>query len=184
MKTKLIAAPATFPVTLEETKKFYRVIGTDQDTVITRTIGSATAKAEQITNRQFVIATYEGYLDCFKDAVKVPKPPLVSVDKVEYIDVDGVTQLWTDYTVDDVVEPAVIYFDSFPSDVKTEGVNNVIVTFQCGYTEVPEPVQDFILNYGLTRFENREGEVIGTIVNDEIASNVKHLLDDYRIIPV
>jgi len=183
MKLKLIAAPASLPVTIDEAKAFYRVIGTDEDDVITRSITAATEKAEQITNRQLVEATYEGYLDAFQSVVVLPKPPFVSVTKVEYIDVDGVTQVWTDFYMDDVIEPAVLYFDSFPSAVKTDGVNNVIITFVCGYETVPSLIESFILNYGLTRFENREGEVIGTIVNSDIADNVKHLLDSYRIIP-
>lgn len=174
------------PVTLEEAKSFYRVISTDEDAEITRSIKLATEQAEMITNRQLSKATYEGYLDAFTVSVKLPKPPLVEVQKVEYIDVDGATQLFTDYTVDDVSVPAVLTFWSTPSDVSTEGVNNVIVTYECGYEqeEMPASIQGFILNVGLTRFENREGEVVGTITDSSFADNVKHLLDSYRIRPI
>jgi len=184
MKTKLITPPASLPVTLEEAKAFYRVLGADEDDVITRTITAATEKAEQITNRQLVKATYEGYLDAFQSIVVLPKPPFVSVTKVEYIDVDGVTQVWTDFYMDDVIEPAVLYFSSFPSDVKTAGVNNVIITFECGYEEIPEAINSWIVIYGLTLFENRENLVEGTIVSDEKNKYFNHLLDSYRIIPV
>jgi len=184
MKTRNRSTAISLPVTLTEAKAFYRVIGTDQDVEITRTLSLATEKAEQITNRQIVRATMEAFCDTFKSSFAIPKPPLVSVTKVEYIDVNDAIQPWTDYYIDDVIEPAVIYFNTVPADVRTEGANNVIITYECGYAEVPESIKYFVLNYGLTRFENREGEVIGTIVNDDIAENVKHLLDDYRIIPV
>lgn len=184
MKTKLITPPTSLPVTPEEAKSFYRVIGAGDDVDISRSLEAATEKAEQITNRQLIAATYAGYLDSFQSIVVLPKPPFVSVTKVEYIDVNGETKVWTDFYMDDVIEPAVLYFGSFPSDVKTDGVNNVIITYDCGYTTVPALIKSFILNYGLTRFENREGEIIGVSTNSDIADNVKHLLDSYRIIPV
>jgi uncharacterized phiE125 gp8 family phage protein len=183
MKLKMITAPTAMPVTLDEAKAFFRVVGTAQDAEITRVINMATEQAENITNRQLNTATYEGYLDAFPALVKIPKPPLVSVTKVEYIDVDGVTQSFTDFVVDDKVEPAVLRFDSVPTDVKDE-INSVIVTFQCGYATVPASIQSYVLNTALTRFENREGEVVGTITDSSFGANVKKLLDSYRVIPV
>ncbi len=184
MKLKMITAPDTMPVSLIEAKAFYRVIGSDEDVDITRTINAATEKAEQITNRQMKVATYEGYLDSFPVSVDIPKPPLVSVTKIEYIDVDGATVPWTDYTVDDIVEPAVIYFNSTPEDVETEGVNNVIITFDSGYVTTPQALQSWILIYGATLYENRENLTIGVSVDGSIKAYYDHLLDSYRIIPV
>lgn len=184
MKLKMITAPTTMPVTTEEAKGFFRIIGSDEDAEIIRAVKMATEQAENITNRQLCAATYEGYLDSFVSSVKIPKPPLVSVLGVEYIDTDGIIQIWTDYYIDTIAEPAVLYFDSFPSDVKTDGVNNVIITFVCGYDEVPASIQSYILNNALTRFENRENEVIASSVDSSISENVKRLLDSYRVIPV
>lgn len=184
MKLKVITAPTALPVTLEEAKAFYRVIGTNEDADITRSITAAKEKAEQITNRQLKTATYEGYLDAFPSSVKLPKPPFSSITKIEYIDVDGATQTFTDFYVDDVAEPSVLYFNSTPTDVRTEEVNNVIITFICGYDTTPAAIQSWILIYGLTLFENRENIVIGTIVSDEPARYFDHLLDSYRIRPI
>ncbi len=184
MKTKEIIAPTSLPLTLDEVKAYYRVIGNSEDAVIIRTITAATEKAEQITNSQLQTATYEGYLDSFQSVVTLPKPPLVSVTKVEYTDTDGLTQEWTDYVVDDVAVPAVIYFDSFPSDVETDGVNNVVITFECGYTTVPSAITSWMLIYGLTMFENRENVAINVSVDESLTAHYNHLLDSYRIIPV
>lgn len=184
MKTKLITAPIALPVTLAEAQSFFRVIGAEHDADINRALSTATAKAEQITNRQLEVATYAGYLDAFQSIVTLPKPPFKTVTKVEYIDKDGATQLFTDYYVDDIAVPAKLYFKSFPSDVKDDGVNNVIITFDCGYTTVPEAIKSWILTYALTLFENREQLIIGVSVSNEPSKFLKHLLDDYRVIPV
>ena len=184
MKLKVIAAPTALPVTLDEAKAYYRVIGADEDAVITRTIEAATEKAEQITNRQLKTATYEGYLDVFVSSVKLPKPPFASITKIEYIATDETTKPFTDFYVDNILEPSVLYFNSFPSDVKTDGVNNVIITFICGYDATPSAIQSWILIYGLTLFENRENLVEGVSVDDTKTAYYNHLLDSYRIIPV
>ncbi len=184
MKLKLISEPLALPVTIDEAKDFYRVIETDEDDVITMTITAATEKAEQITNRQLVQATYELYFDSFQNTIKIPRPPLVSVGKIEYIDVNGDVTLFTDYTLDDIEDPAVIYIDDIPSDVETEGINNVIVTFTSGYETTPSAIKSWILIYGLTIFENRENIAIGVSVDDSQKQYYDHLLDSYRIMPI
>lgn len=184
MKTKLITAPISLPVTLLEAQAFYRVVGSEHNADITRSLSAATERAQQITNRQLVTATYAGYLNAFQSVIALSKPPFVSVSKVEYIDIDGATQSWTDFYVDDVQDPSVLYFNTFPSDVKTDGVNNVIITYICGYTTVPDAIKSWILIYGLTLFENRENLVLGVAVDASISKYYDHLLDSYRIIPV
>jgi uncharacterized phiE125 gp8 family phage protein len=179
MKLKLITPPATLPVSLVEAKNHYRVIGNEEDDVITASLTAATQRAEQITNRQLITATYEGYLNAFCSEVKLPKPPFKSVSKVEYVDVEGATKIWNDYYIDDVAEPAVMYFSSFPSDAKTEGVNNVIITYICGYDTTPEAIKSWIKVSGLTLFEDRN--LSKDDLND---SYINRLLDSYRIIPV
>ena len=184
MKLKQITAPTEMPVTLDEAKAFYRVIGSEEDADILRSIKAAIEKAEQITNLQLNVATWEGYMDAFPASVVLPKPPLVSVVKVEYVDVNGVTQPFTDYEVDAIAYPAVLYFNSVPGDVRTDGFNNVIVTFESGYTDVPDAIQSWVLIYGLTMFENRENIVIGASFNADGKQYYDHLLDSFRIVPL
>ncbi len=184
MKLKLTIPPVGLPVSLDEAKSFYRVIGSGEDTDIQRTVTASSEKASQITNRQLARATYEGYLDSFPSSVEMPRPPFYELVKVEYIDVDGATVPWTDYTVDDVVEPAMLYFNSTPADVKSDGVNNVIITFECGYSKAPEAIKSWILIYGLTLFETRENIAIAVSVDSSTKAYYDHLLDSYRIIPV
>ena len=184
MKLKQIVAPTEPPVSLKEAKAFYRILGDEEDADIARSINAATEKAEQITNLQLGAATWEGYLDIFPLAIMLPKSPLISVTKVEYIDTNGAVRIFTDYTVDDIAIPSVVYFTSSPEDMRQEGVNNFVITFESGYTEVPEAIKSWILIYGLTLFENRENIVIGASFSAEGKQYYDHLLDSYRIIPV
>lgn len=181
MRIKQISAE---PVVLDlaQIKSFYRVIGDDSNDDIDLTIDAAVNKAEQMTNRQLSVAVYEGYLSSFKTA-KIPKPPLIEVQKVEYINTDGVKTAFSDYEVDSLVEPAVITFNSTPSDF-LGGKNSVIVTYQCGYATLPAAIRQWLLINGLTYFENRENIVVGTIVNTGNKVYTDHLLDDYRIRPL
>lgn len=182
---KLITAPIDV-VTLDEAKSYYRIIGTDaaQDADIMRSIRAATAKAEQITNRQLCAATYELYLDQFQTTVKLPKPPFIEVVKVEYKKTDGTIATTTDFSIDDVKIPAELSFTATLEDLKTTGANNIVITFNCGYDVVPDAIVQYILINGLTMFENRENIVLGTIVDGSIKNYTDRLLDDYRIVPI
>ena len=52
-------------LSLEDAKRFIKVIGTDDDLDIKSFIESAITEAQDITNRQFASATYEMYLSNF-----------------------------------------------------------------------------------------------------------------------
>lgn len=183
MKLKVISAVAE-AVTLDQAKNHMKVLWNDEDADITIKLNAAVEKAGQITNRQLGQATYEGYLDRFSMVVTIPKPPLVSITKVEYIDIDGVKQTWADWYADELSEPAALYFNSLPTDVKQDGINNVIITFTCGYTAIPASIKSWILLYTATLYEHRENLVEGTVVSDKKAEYFNHLLDDYRIVPL
>jgi len=184
MKHRVITAPTTLPVTLDEAKAHLRVLHSDEDADITIKLKAAIEKAEQRTSRQLGTATVEAYLDALQTAVKLPKTPLQSLTKVEYIDVNGATKTWDDWYVDDKAEPAVIYFDTFPTDINIDGVNNVTITYQCGHSETPDAIKSWVLLYTASLYEHREGIVEGTVVSDKKAQYFDHLLDSYRIIPL
>lgn len=129
MKLVLATTPINKPVILDEAKAFLRVLTSDEDALIESLIAVATDKAEQITNRQLAVATYELYDDRVPSVLKLPKPPLVSVTSVQalrdgsYVDVD--------YKIDDKADPSVLYIDDTTSD---DEVNAFKVVYQSGYS--------------------------------------------------
>lgn len=65
MPIKLIMAPASEPITLDEAKLHLRVDHADDDTLITMLIGAARAAAESICRRAFITQQWCLYLDAF-----------------------------------------------------------------------------------------------------------------------
>jgi len=182
MTLRQTVAPTAPAVTLEEAKEFYRILSTDEDSTIEMTIAAATAKAEQITNRQLSRTTFEFAVDGFA-AVRLPKPPFVEVKTIEYIDISGNKVVWSDFKVEMDGEIAVVSFPTTPTDAKG-GRNSVFITYEAGYEELPDPLKSWILIYGLTIFEQRENMVIGTSVSLEPNTYYNHLLDSYRVVPI
>jgi len=95
-------APAVEPLTLAEAKLHLRVEVTDDDVLIAQLIRAARQACEAYTNRTLVATIYELTLDAFPGEIRLPRPPLVEVSSISYVDASGVDQtLGTDvYTVD------------------------------------------------------------------------------------
>ena len=113
----LITGPTAEPVTLQEAKDHLRVTIDDDDDRITRQIVAAREQAETIAKRAFVTQTWDLYLDKFPDtagywdrrnrqlgpgspaywprrqlgSIQLPRPPLVSIGTVEYVNASGST---------------------------------------------------------------------------------------------
>jgi hypothetical protein len=132
----LIAGPVVEPVTLDQAKDHLRVTFTDDDVLIGSLITAARQWAELYCNRAFFNQTwcltldafpfywggnspgtvptrqrhgqgiYSGYYDCL--AIRLPKPALVSVTSITYVDVTNTPQTLSPsaYFVDPASEPA------------------------------------------------------------------------------
>lgn len=166
------AAPATEPVTLAEAKSHLRVDGTDDDTLITELIKGARQLVEGNTGRSLITQTWRLTLDRFPrndEAIQLERPPLISVESVQYVDTNGATQemATADYIVDTSHvqgEVALAYDKTWP-DTRAQR-NAVLVNYTAGYgaaSAVPEALKAAIkLRLG-DLYENREASVIGTI---------------------
>lgn len=104
--------------------------------------------------------------------IPLPRPPLASVTQVQYVDVDGTTQVLSTsiYGVDTFSRPGRIhlaYNQAWPS---TRAVPNaVIVTYTAGKPtgeEVPEMIRTAIKQAAADMYEHREPTLTGTIVNN------------------
>jgi hypothetical protein len=168
---KQIALPESEPVSLGEAKNFCKVIGADDDALISALISAARDYCEKWTGRvlaqrQFVmvmdshpyytdsIASQQAYppnyyslprysttLWNYSQMIKVPFPPLKSVEGMRYIAADGTAQTLeqdTDFVVDRITEPARIFplpGQFWPADLYV--ANSVEITFTAGYD--PDP---------------------------------------------
>lgn len=141
MALRRTAAPDTLPLTVDDLRFDLRLIDTAQDDDIEGYIAAATDAldgAAGALGRALVEQRWELLLDRFPCAseVKIPLPPLRSVESITYIDTAGATQTLATsvYAVDTASEPGVVslkYGQTWPATQCQR--NAVTIAFTCGY---------------------------------------------------
>ncbi len=165
------AAPAILPVTLAEAKAHLRVDFTDDDTAITTLIGAATAHfdgAAGVLGRALISQSWEWRADEFPATltgeIPLPLAPLLSVESVKYIDIDGAEQTLAtsiyNVRIPGKLPGAVLlkYAQYYPATrVEPDAVR---VRFTAGYGaaagDVPTPIRQAILLWTGFLYANRE----------------------------
>lgn len=185
LTTKRLTDAGTVVITLTEAKAHLRVDGTDEDDLITALIETAIVQAGQWTNRTFLAGTFKTQFDYFDSKVTLDVVPMdVTSIVVKYRDSDNVEQVLSadEYFVRDpgIDDYAVIDFNGTMPNVYNKP-NSVSVEFSAGYAAVPAPVKSAVLMQVATLYENRQSEVVGTIVT-EISNGAKQLLFPYRLL--
>lgn len=133
-----VSGPAEEALTRAAAKTHLRV-DSDQsaeDALIDVLVSAAREAAEDETNRCFVWSTWELVLDAFPAEIRLPRPPLIRVNAITYVDAAGVTQtLGSDnYQVDARSEPARVVPAVHRSWPATRAqLNAVTVSYVAGY---------------------------------------------------
>lgn len=173
MSLILVTPPASEPITLSEAKNHLRVTTTDEDSLITSLISAAREIAESTLNRALVTQTWTLKIGAFPESLQLPRPPLVSVTSIQYVDEAGITQALaaSDYTVSDIgasvmpgrIDPA--YGKSWPSP---RGMpNDITVQFVAGYggaSAVPQQIRWAILLILGELYARRESALVGATI--------------------
>ena len=142
---KVITPPAIEPVTLEEAKLHLRVDGEDEDSLISNLIVAAREWCESYQNRAYVTQVLELALDRwpYGDTIELPRAPLQSVVKIEYIDDVDLEMLDVDrYTVDDYAFVGRVVLNPgarWPA-ARLPAANGVKVLYVAGYGDAAEDV--------------------------------------------
>src|SRR5262245_24285701 len=102
MGLERIAAPALEPVSLEEARDHLRLTQGAEDGTVDALITAARELAETLSGgRQFITARWRwtstafpgGYWNTYgwncREMIELPKPPLQSVESVNYVDLEG-----------------------------------------------------------------------------------------------
>lgn len=192
---KRVSGPSQEPVTVAQAKTHCNVSHSDDDILFSALVSAAREACEDETGRCFTWSTYELRLDAFPKEIRLPRPPLIRVNSIRYVDEDGVTQtLGSDnWQLDDSSEPARIrpaYEMSWPATRRQ--MNAVTVSYVSGYPidEAGSPA-DYAVNVPPTIIQaikitiahlyvNREPVNVGNIVN-EIPMSAKWLLAKHRV---
>lgn len=199
MSIRLITPPPVLPLTLDEAKLHLRVDNTEEDSLITGYIAAATAFADGeygFLGRALVTQTWELVLDAFPvHEIKVPLPPLQSVDAIKYDDPQGNEQVvaTTAYWVDSASEPAWIVpaTAGWPTAV-LDAVNAVRVRFTAGFdpstdsppdlrANIPQSIKQALLLQVGQFYAQREDISIGLMAN-KLSFGAEQLLRPYRVV--
>lgn len=183
--------PVLEPVEIPEAKRQCFVTSDDDDILMSRLIAAARSYAEKELWRAITPANYIAFSDQFPAEIVLPNPPLISVDKVEYINTSGtLTELATSaYEVDALSDPArIMPTDQWPM-IATNRYNAVRVTYSAGYFEepegeeaynnAPETIKHAILMMVKHFYDNPEAVVVntGTANAVEVPKGVQDLLN-------
>ena len=177
-------APLSEPLSLEDSKNFMHILETDEDTLIESMITSAREYAENYTNRQLEVATFELINEAIYPGFRLPKNPVQSVTKIEYMDLNGTYQIMpnTDYYayVDNGITK--LHINKMPSYKCDKRAFKI--TFVSGYDIVPGSIVSYIKMLVSTMYENRESYVIGASINTSANPLLDKMLNMYRIQPI
>ncbi len=169
MSLSLAVGPATEPVTLVELKAQMKLDHTADDTRLAEmVIPTARQLAEAHTGRAFITQTWVLTLRGFgMEPIVIPKPPLVSITSVHYVDAHGATQTWTAGTTGYQLDHPTGQFARFATLQPAYGVRwprtrdvpgAVTITVVAGYgaaANVPVGIKDAVLLWaeGLYRLD-------------------------------
>lgn len=140
-----------------------------EDTLLTHLISMARERAEWFTQRQCMSASYLYTTSTIEtDTVKgsfirLPKPPLIAVSSVNYVDSTGTTQTMSasDYQVV-VDEPPYVRLKTTPA-YDSNNPEGLQVRFSCGYTAssaIPFTIIQAIYQAVAEGYRNREEESV------------------------
>lgn len=154
-------------IELTDAKAHLRVLDDAEDAYISNLISSAILHVENETGRKFLQQTIVRSFEGFADVLPLSVTPVMSVDNVSYVNVNGDTQQLTGYYISrgdfrTCILPA--FGGSFPA-VKA-GYESVTVTYTAGASQWPRPISQAVLLLVGHWFANREAVVVGAAVSD------------------
>jgi hypothetical protein len=161
----------TEPLTLQEVKDYLRLEGfiddseslstdfDDDDTLIEELITSCRERLELFTGLSFVPKSYEVELTNLAGYITLPFGPVNDITSVT--DVSGTALVYT--TTNNL------------SKLKTPLRENLIVTYDCGYSTLPKGLKEAMLKEIAYRYENR-----GDIANEGLSQAALFLASRFK----
>ncbi|WP_256846917.1 hypothetical protein [Paenibacillus sp. Pae108] len=187
MKIKQITPPQNEPVDLNtDVKPQLRIDPSDTslDETLSPLITAAREWCEGFQNRAYVTQTFELALDGWPcgNTIKLPRPPLQTVNSVQYIDDKGIVATWDpeNYVVDDFAEPArlvKVHGVSWPP-INLTAANGIRIRYTAGYgdaADVPKKIKQAIILLVNVWFESP---------GCDPPQSIKSLLWQDRVVPI
>lgn len=183
----LVEGPTEEPISLAQAKIHLRADYDDDDTLISALIVAARQLAENNMRRAIMPQTWHLSLDAFPVAgIVLPRPPLISVTSVSYLDSAGDRQVLAGggYRVQtSALEAAVrpLYGQCWPS--ARRDAESVQVEYRAGYSDadaVPAAIKQWLMLCIGTWYANRESAT-GSKLETLPRGHWDALLDAYTV---
>ncbi len=144
--------PALEPVTVQDVKDNALIFTSEGDAWLQGRITAARDLCETFVKRAFIDTTFRLTLDWWPTLFYLPRPPLISVTTIKYLDLDGVQQTWSasNYSVDTYTEPGRVSlaYNVVPPNYR-QIENTIEVIYHAGYgtaaSNVPQAIKDAIV---------------------------------------
>lgn len=183
---RLSSAPATEPITPEDLQTQLRIDSDAEYDYLGLIITAAREHLEQICRRALITQTWTLTLEDWGAEIILPRPPLVSVTSIAYLDTSGDSQTLAadQYRVLTKETPGRIvpeYAIVWPTLYDVE--NAVTVTYVAGYgaaTAVPSPIKHALKLIAAHWYEQREPVAFG-ITATQVPMTVDALIAPYRV---
>lgn len=177
-------------VSLDEIRKHLRILDADEDSFLEGLINAAFDIASEYVGFSLRKASVEYWFDNSQTTLVIPSR-VISVTSVQYMDENGALQSATYNTLGRAYGSytyEVVITDAPSSVIETGDVYKVIVTegFELPAASVnqgfkmPDAIKSAIYMIVTNLYENRQDEIIGTIV-ETLPMNSKFLLNPYKI---
>lgn len=140
MGLKVKTKPKVEPVDINKIKDHLKITNTQEEDYLETLIQTAREVCEKQSNRSYVEQTLVKTFDSWPEfPIELPRPPLQSVEKIEYEDKDGLLTEWapTNYIVDDYSFIPKIYkdYNAELPNVELAKVNAIKITYIAGYAK-------------------------------------------------
>lgn len=172
-------ADTSEPITIERAKEHLHVVIADDDAYILDLIAAAREMAEGRLNRTLVRRQITAVFGQ-GERLQLLKPPIVSADSMEYLDVDGIVQSFDEF---ELVGQSVILTPGVALPASRHRPDAIRVTYTAGYApgDVPAPIISWMLLVIGALYEHRENMTAGVKV-DMIPDNFTgYLLQPYMV---
>lgn len=188
---KRVVEPTAEPFTLDQMKAYLRVDDDADDEFISALISASRERLEDLTGRCLMQQQWQFGLDSFpryKGQLTLPRAPLISVDSITYLDMDGQRVILDAslYSVDGLSEPSRIRparNTAWPQHVTD--TNSVLITFTAGYAVVPQTLQQAMRLIAASYYDNRAEVVQGaSFASLPTPLSAQSLMSTYELFPV
>lgn len=165
-----LAPPGAEPVSVSDARSWLRVVHEEEDALITSLIAAARERVEALTGRALIARGLCETLDDWprartdgrSGAVRLPAPPLISVEAVRIYGAAGAPELWSadEYQVDTRSDPGrIIPLAPFSLPRPGRRAAGIEIDFTAGYgpdpQDVPGPLREAVLRLAAHAYGGR-----------------------------